>query len=124
MSNVDNGSVQYRDTEWGFNIEDQNVVRQDNIFRSDIDLQRRLFWDACTHSGFKVEMFEPVNEKRDLYQDPTIESWKSSVILPCILDEHPKVKVLKDLGWFSEGDSELQSQLIYFSIKTGKQRRS
>jgi hypothetical protein len=113
MANVDNGHVQYRDVDWNYKLEDQNVVRQKNLFRVDVSLQRRIFWDACTHSGYKVEYFEPIEEHRDLYQDPTVESWKASVIVPCILDEHPKVKVLKEFGWFSEGDSELQAQLIY-----------
>ena len=104
------------DTEWRWweHVGDQNLIKQNNLFRSDVDLQRRIFIDACLHSGFKVEYFEAVKEKRDIYQDPVTE-WKQSAILPCIIDEHPKIQLLKSYGWY-EADQEIQGQILYLSI--------
>ena len=116
MPNIDNGRTQNRDVDWKWWDQrgDQNFVKQKNIFRSDISLQRRMFWDACTHSGYKVEYFETEEEKRDLYYDPVVR-WKDSIILPCIFDEHPKIKLLKDYGWFTD-DTELGAQILYLSM--------
>lgn len=93
---------------------EQNFVRDPNMFRSDISLQRRLFIDACLHSGYKVEYFEAEQEKRDFYRDPVVR-WKEAVILPCIFEDFPKPKILKELGWFTP-DQETQSQILYLPM--------
>lgn len=116
MANVDNGRTQERDKDWKWWDQrgDQNFVRQDNLFRSDVSLQRRIFWDSCTHSGYKVEYFEAEEEVRDIYYDP-ITRWKDSIILPCIFDDSKNIKVLKNLGWYS-ADQEIQPTILYLSM--------
>ena len=114
MPNVDNGLVQNRETGWGYELEDQNLIRQKNLFRCDISLQRRLFYDACLHSGYKVEYFEAEREQRDLYYDTTV-LWKESIILPCIFDDTKNIKILKNLGWFA-ADQEIQPNILYLPM--------
>ena len=116
MANVDNGSVQNRDTDWRWWSQrgDQNFIKDENMFRADIDLQRRIFIDGALHSGYKVEYFATREEIRDGYYDP-ITTWEESVILPCFFEDFPKPKILKSYGWF-QADQETQSQLLYLPM--------
>lgn len=117
MPNVDNGSVQSRDTDWRWWDQrgDQNFIRDKNKFRDDIDLQRRIFIDACRNNGYKVEYFEAEKEERDIYYDPVVSRWKQSIILPCIFDDSKNIKILKNLGWFA-ADQEIQPSILYLPM--------
>lgn len=99
---------------WNYDLEKQHLVTHQNIYAKDLGLWRRQCFEAMEHSGYKVEYFNAIDRGADLYQDP-ITQWEDSIILSCILDEHPKVKLLKEYGWYNE-DEDLRGSIIYLPM--------
>lgn len=108
--------IQNNDKDWNYKIERQHIVPHPNIYSLDHDLNRRMANEACAHSGYKVQYFEAIEES-DFYQDKVV-TWKDAVVMDCIFDENPKVKILKELGWYNH-DSEIQGQIIYLPMYKG-----
>lgn len=98
---------------WRYPVERQHVVNNPVIFNKDIDLQRRMFWEAAQSTGILVEFYNCVYDDSDFNNDPN-NLWEDKIILPIIFDDHPKVKVIKELGWFTEDDE--RPMLAYLPI--------
>lgn len=98
---------------WRYPLERQHVVKNPIIFNHDIDLQRRMFWEAAQSTGVLVDFYNCVSDKSDFNNDPNIK-WDDRVILPVIFDDAPKVKIIKELGWYTEDDE--RPMLAYLPI--------
>jgi len=102
------------DRNWRYDMQRQHVVNNPIIFNDDIDIQRRMFWEAAISTGITVDFYNCCSDISDFYQDPNLK-WEKPVLLPVIFDDHPKVKILKDYGWFTE-DEEDRPQLVYLPM--------
>jgi hypothetical protein len=89
-------------------------IRLANIITKDYDLVRGQFSEAAEHVGIPVIFYECSSDSSDLYNDP-INKYKNPVRLHVILDEQPKTKILKELGWFTE-DTDIKPILMYLPI--------
>lgn len=98
---------------WRYPLERQHVVDNPIIFNTDIDLQRRMFWEAAYSTGIIVEFYNCCRDDADWYNDPNCR-WDDAIKLPVIFDDHPKVRVLKDFGWYSE--DEERPELVYLPM--------
>ena len=98
---------------WRYPIERQHDVSNPIIFSSDIDLQRRMFYEAAVSTGVMVDFYRCMSDVRDFNNDPNC-MWEDCISLPVIFDDAPKVKVLKELGWFSEDDE--RPMLVYLPM--------
>lgn len=72
-----------------------------------------MFIEAATSTGIIVDFYRCVTDRNDFNNDPNC-IWEDAIHLPVILDDAPKVKVLKDLGWFSEDDE--RPTLVYLPM--------
>lgn len=98
---------------WRYPVERQHVVNNPVIFNHDIDIQRRMFWEAAESTGIIVEFYNCMYDNSDFNNDPNC-LWEDKIILPVIFDDHPKVKVIKELGWFTEDDE--RPMLVYIPM--------
>lgn len=80
----------------------------------DYELLRRIVWDSLCHSGVTANYFPCVTNNPDLYNDPNCQ-WNGPIHIDVGFEEHPKVKVLKDYGWYSE-DEEIRPMLVYLPV--------
>lgn len=80
----------------------------------EIKLQRRIVWDALCHSGITCEYYPCLEDNRDLYNDPTC-TWGKKILVETAFEDNPKIKVLKDLGWYNE-DEEIRSPIMYLPM--------
>lgn len=90
-------------TVWRYPLERQHVVRNPIIFNKDIELQRRMFTESAISTGVIVDFYNCISDVSDIYNDPNA-LWDEAVKLPIIFDDAPKVKILKNYGWFTEDD--------------------
>jgi hypothetical protein len=84
------------------------------IVGRDSDIVRRMFLEATQTVGCTAVFHELKSATSDLYNDPDT-LYYPPVVLDILLDENPKVKMLKDLGWYNE-DEEIRPLLIYLPI--------
>lgn len=84
-------------------LERQHSVHNPIIFNHDLEIQRRMFVEAATSTGVITDFYNCVSSKSDIYNDPNC-LWEDAIKLPIIFDDAPKVKVLKNLGWYTEDD--------------------
>ena len=98
---------------WRYPMERQHVVSNPTIFSRDIDIQRRMFIEAAISTGVIVDFFRCISDVSDFYNDSNCK-WEEPVKLPVIFDDHPKVKTLKALGWFTEDDE--RPMLLYLPM--------
>ena len=98
---------------WRYPVERQHVVNNPVIFNRDIDLQRRMFWEAAQSTGILVEFYNCMYDDSDFNNDPNT-LWEDKIILPVIFDDHPKVKVMKEYGWYTEDDE--RPMLVYIPM--------
>lgn len=101
------------DRNWRYTVERQHSVRNPIIINEDIDIQRRMFWEAALSTGVTVDFYNCCYDKSDFYQDSNLK-WKDAIYLPIIFDDAPKIKVLKDYGWFTEDDE--RPELAYLPM--------
>ena len=99
--------------QWRYMLERQHVVNNPVIINDDIELQRRMFYEAALSTGITVDFYNCRSEKYDLNQDLNLE-WDEPIYLPVIFDDAPKVKVLKNLGWYT--DDEEKPELLYLPM--------
>lgn len=92
---------------------DRDIRVNDKDLR-DIKLQRRVVWDAFCHSGISCDYYPCLEDNKDLYNDPTCV-WGDKISVDVTFDDNPKIKVLKDLGWYNE-DEEIRSPILYMPI--------
>lgn len=102
-----------KNKEWHYEIEEQHLTGNPKIYGDDLGVLRRQFFEAACSTGVTVDFYRCRYDKADFYQDPNVE-WDLPIKLNVIFDDHPKVKVLKDLGWYTEDDEH--PTLIYFPI--------
>lgn len=107
------GSYNSRDEEWRYTLERQHSVRNPILINQDIDLLRRQFWEAASMTGIYVDFYNCCYDHSDFYQDPNLK-WESAIYIPILFDDNPKIKTLKDYGWFSEDED--RPQLAYFPM--------
>ena len=88
--------------------------REQRVIGHDLDILRRQVWESMCHHGMTAEFFEIVSESSDFYNDPHVV-WKDAVALNVIFEEVPKVKTLKNLGWYNE-DEDIRPPIIYLPI--------
>ena len=98
---------------WRYPMERQHVVSNPTIFSRDIDIQRRMFIEAAISMGVIVDFYRCCSDKSDFYNDANCK-WEEPVKLPVIFDEHPRVKILKALGWYTEDDE--RPTLLYLPM--------
>lgn len=98
---------------WRYPVERQHVVSNPTIFSRDIDIQRRMFLEAAISTGVIVDFYRCISDISDFYNDPNCR-WEEPVKLPVIFDDHPKVKTLKALGWFTEDED--RPMLLYLPM--------
>lgn len=99
--------------DWRYQLERQHSVNNPIIVNEDIELQRRMFWESALHTGITVDFYNCVYEKQDFNQDLNL-MWDDAIRLPVIFDDAPKVKVLKNLGWYAEDDE--RPELVYLPM--------
>lgn len=99
--------------DWRYQLERQHSVNNPIIVNEDIELQRRMFWESALHTGITVDFYNCVYEKQDFNQDLNL-MWDDAIRLPVIFDDAPKVKVLKNLGWYTEDDE--RPELVYLPM--------
>ena len=98
---------------WRYDLERQHDVSNPIIFNTDIDLQRRMFWEAATSTGILVDFYNCTKDESDFNNDPNLE-WEKPIVLPVIFDDHPKVKIIRELGWYTEDDE--RPTLVYLPM--------
>lgn len=99
--------------EWRYSLERQHSVHNPVIINEDIELQRRMFWESALHTGITVDFYNCKFEQQDFNQDLNLV-WDDAIRLPVIFDDAPKVKVLKNLGWYTEDDE--RPELVYLPM--------
>ena len=99
--------------DWRYQLERQHSVNNPIIVNEDIELQRRMFWESALHTGITVDFYNCRYEKQDFNQDLNL-MWDDAIRLPVIFDDAPKVKVLKNLGWYTEDDE--RPELVYLPM--------
>lgn len=99
--------------EWRYSLERQHSVHNPVIINEDIELQRRMFWESALHTGITVDFYNCKFEQQDFNQDLNL-IWDDAIRLPVIFDDAPKVKVLKNLGWYTEDDE--RPELVYLPM--------
>ena len=100
--------------DWRYPIEPQHIVEGPRSFNSDISLVRRMTWEAMSQVGITITFYRCSYDVSDFYQDPAC-SWDSGIPLNAIFEDNPKVKLLKDLGWYNE-DEEIRAPIIYLPM--------
>lgn len=100
--------------EWNYPIENQHLAGNPKIFGRDIDLIRRMAYEAMYSTGITIEYYRCVEDRPDFYQDPECK-WDSPIKLSAIFEDNPKIKILKDLGWYIE-DEEIRPMIIYLPM--------
>ena len=98
---------------WRYSLERQHSVHNPVIINEDIELQRRMFWESALHTGITVDFYNCKFEQQDFNQDLNL-MWDDAIRLPVIFDDAPKVKVLKNLGWYTEDDE--RPELVYLPM--------
>ena len=93
------------DKQWRYPIERQHYVNQPIIQRNDIDLQRRMFWESAVSTGIIADYYRCGSDEADFYNDPNC-LWEAPIYLPIQFDDVPKVKILKQWGWYTEDDEK------------------
>lgn len=101
------------DRDWSYSIESQHTVANTRVIGRDIDLMRRIVWEAMMGVGITVRYFKCRSSQSDFYQDPDCQ-WDDAINVDAIFEDNPKIKLLKELGWYHEDDERLQ--LIYLPI--------
>lgn len=99
---------------WRYSLESQHLSGNPKIFGKDIDLMRRMALEAIFSTGITVDFYRCCEDKSDMYQDPKCV-WDDAVQISAIFEDNPKIKVLKDLGWYTE-DEEIRPQIIYIPM--------
>ena len=99
--------------EWRYSLERQHSVHNPVIINEAIELQRRMFWESALHTGITVDFYNCKFEQQDFNQDLNL-MWDDAIRLPVIFDDAPKVKVLKNLGWYTEDDE--RPELVYLPM--------
>lgn len=99
--------------EWRYSLERQHSVHNPVIINEDIELQRRMFWESALHTGITVDFYNCKFEQQDFNQDLNL-MWDDAIRLPVIFDDAPKVKVLKNLGWYTDDDE--RPELVYLPM--------
>lgn len=99
--------------DWRYQLERQHSVNNPVIVNEDIELQRRMFYESALHTGITVDFYNCKYEKQDFNQDLNL-MWDDAIRLPVIFDDAPKVKVLKNLGWYTEDDE--RPELVYLPM--------
>ena len=94
-------------------LERQHMVNNPIIINDDIEIHRRMFWEASLQTGIIVDFYNCYYDKSDFNQDPNLK-WEDAITLPVIFDDAPKVKILKNYGWFTEDDE--RPQLVYLPM--------
>lgn len=100
--------------DWNYPIESQHLAGNTKIFGRDVDLVRRMAYEAMYSTGITVEYYRCCEDRPDFYNDPECK-WDTAIKLSAIFDDNPKIKVLKDLGWFTE-DEEIRPMIIYLPM--------
>jgi hypothetical protein len=90
------------------------------IIGKDSDIVRRMFLQASQAVGCTAIYHELVNVEEDLYNDPTTKYFPP-VTLEVLFDENPKVKMLREFGWYNE-DDEIRPLLVYLPIYKNHQK--
>jgi hypothetical protein len=102
------------DKEWNYTLENQHLSGNPKVFGKDIDIIRRMAFEAMFSTGITIDFYRCVSEVEDFYQDPNCR-WDDAIQISAIFEDNPRIKVLKDLGWFSE-DEEIRPPIIYLPI--------
>lgn len=100
---ADKDSTKQQGLAWRYPLQRQHEVNNPIIVNEDIDLQRRMFWEAAISTGIVVDFYRCKVDVSDFYQDPHLE-YDEPIRVPIIFDDHPKVKILKMYGWFTEDE--------------------
>lgn len=103
-----------QDKEWRYPLESQHLSGNPIIFGKDVDLVRRMAFEGFFSVGITVEYYRCWYDKKDFYQDPDCK-WDDKILMHAVFDDNPRVKVLKDLGWYNE-DDEIKSPIIYLPL--------
>lgn len=90
------------------------------IIGPDSDIVRRMFLEASETMGCTALFYELITDEKDFYKD-TINLYKQPLKLEVIFDDNPKVKMLKNLGWYNE-DEEIRPLLIYLPIYKNQEK--
>ena len=99
---------------WRYPLERQHLVNNPIIHGgTDHDIQRRMFQEAAISTGIIAEYYACTFDTSDFYNDPNLE-WALGATLPCIFDQQPTVKILKQFGWFTE--DEERPTLLYLPM--------
>ena len=100
--------------DWKYPIEKQHLAGNPKIYGKDIDLLRRMSFEAMFSTGITVEFYKCCYDESDFYTDPDCK-WENKTLISAIFEDNPRVKVLKDLGWYSE-DEEIRAPIIYLPM--------
>ncbi len=100
--------------EWNYPLESQHLSGNPKIFGRDVSLVRRMAYEAMYSTGITVEYYKCCENRPDFYQDPDCK-WDSAITMGAIFEDNPKIKILKDLGWFTE-DEEIRPMIIYLPM--------
>lgn len=117
LDNADNlpqSHIQNYDIDYNYKIGDQNIIKAPNLWNLDLEVPRRQMLESARMAGTRCAYFQVDEIYRDLYQDPIVR-WKDSILIDCIFDDSPKVRTLKDVGWFSD-DEEERPPLLYLPM--------
>jgi len=90
------------------------------IIGQDSDIVRRMFWESSKAVGSTAIYHELAEVRKDIYNDPTTK-YCAPIVLEVLFDENPKVKMLRDFGWFNE-DEEIRPLIVYLPIYRDDQR--
>lgn len=102
------------DRGYNFSIEPQHTSHNTRIIGRDCEIVRRQVWEAMCSVGITTYFYKCLSDKGDFYQDPNC-MWAEGILLDCIFEDTPKIKLLKEYGWFTE-DEEIRPQIIYLPI--------
>lgn len=94
-------------------IERQHQVNNPYIWRHDLDHLRRQFWEAAQSTSLTVDYYACISDKDDWNNDPNVR-WAEPILLPVIFDDSPRVKILKNFGFYSEDDE--RPTLLYLPM--------
>lgn len=103
-----------QDKDWRYQLESQHLSGNPIIFGKDIDLVRRMAFESFMSMGITVEYYRCWYDKKDFYQDPDCK-WDDRILMHAVFEDNPRIKVLKDLGWYNE-DEEIRSPIIYLPL--------
>ena len=102
------------DTNWRYNLEPQHLTNNPKIFGTDIELLRRMAFESMFSTGISVDFYQCTSDKSDFYNDPDC-TWDNAVKIGANFEDNPRIKLLKDLGWYNE-DEEIRPQILYLLI--------